>query len=251
MGGTECSRRANRPGRARSWHFFARACSPGKWPQFQPRHPILCVEPSEATLGQLGAPPPVGLTPVVASADAIADGRTRLSHEQVDAMWLKQSVHRVADPAHSLRGLANWLMPGGRLLVAMLLATIPYPLFEASLARVEELRSSPPGQRISACSRKDAAETVAATIRAIFAQPTANAVLARLDTVADMLGEQSQGRLRTVAHQGLSRRFGEIPRSMTTRTPGQRLDLGFTMEPPSGFEPETYALRVRCSGHLS
>ncbi len=22
-------------------------------------------------------------------------------------------------------------------------------------------------------------------------------------------------------------------------------------EPPSGFEPETYALRVRCSGHLS
>ena len=25
---------------------------------------------------------------------------------------------------------------------------------------------------------------------------------------------------------------------------------GFS-EPPSGFEPETYALRVRCSGHLS
>ncbi|CAL2055273.1 hypothetical protein GPN2_10042 [Streptomyces murinus] len=23
------------------------------------------------------------------------------------------------------------------------------------------------------------------------------------------------------------------------------------MEPLSGFEPETYALRVRCSGHLS
>jgi hypothetical protein len=27
-------------------------------------------------------------------------------------------------------------------------------------------------------------------------------------------------------------------------TPGQRPDLGFTLEPPSGFEPETYALRV-------
>lgn len=26
---------------------------------------------------------------------------------------------------------------------------------------------------------------------------------------------------------------------------------GVRMEPPSGFEPETYALRVRCSGHLS
>jgi hypothetical protein len=29
------------------------------------------------------------------------------------------------------------------------------------------------------------------------------------------------------------------------KTPGQRPDLGFTMEPPSGFEPETYALRDR------
>jgi hypothetical protein len=29
------------------------------------------------------------------------------------------------------------------------------------------------------------------------------------------------------------------------KTPGQRLDLGFTTEPPSGFEPETYALRDR------
>lgn len=26
---------------------------------------------------------------------------------------------------------------------------------------------------------------------------------------------------------------------------------GASTEPPSGFEPETYALRVRCSGHLS
>ncbi|MEU3353071.1 IS256 family transposase [Streptomyces sp. NPDC037389] len=37
---------------------------------------------------------------------------------------------------------------------------------------------------------KDAAEMVAATIRTIFAQPTATAVRAQLDTVADMLGRQ-------------------------------------------------------------
>ncbi|WP_432199138.1 IS256 family transposase [Streptomyces sp. bgisy027] len=37
---------------------------------------------------------------------------------------------------------------------------------------------------------KDAAEMVAATIRTIFAQPTAEAVRAQLDTVADMLGRQ-------------------------------------------------------------
>ncbi|MDQ1005934.1 transposase-like protein [Streptomyces sp. V4I23] len=37
---------------------------------------------------------------------------------------------------------------------------------------------------------KDAAEMAAATIRTIFAQPTAEAVRAQLDTVADMLGRQ-------------------------------------------------------------
>jgi putative transposase len=37
---------------------------------------------------------------------------------------------------------------------------------------------------------KDAAEMVAATIRTIFAQPSAEAVRAQLDTVADMLGRQ-------------------------------------------------------------
>jgi putative transposase len=37
---------------------------------------------------------------------------------------------------------------------------------------------------------KDAGEMVAATIRTIFAQPTAEAVRTQLDTVADMLGKQ-------------------------------------------------------------
>ncbi|MDX3315325.1 transposase, partial [Streptomyces sp. ME08-AFT2] len=37
---------------------------------------------------------------------------------------------------------------------------------------------------------KDAAEMVAATIRTVFAQPTAEAVRTQLDTVADMLGRQ-------------------------------------------------------------
>uniref|UniRef100_UPI003EB7E6A5 transposase n=1 Tax=Actinacidiphila sp. bgisy145 TaxID=3413792 RepID=UPI003EB7E6A5 len=37
---------------------------------------------------------------------------------------------------------------------------------------------------------KDAAEMVAATIRTVFAQPTAAAVRSQLDTVADMLGTQ-------------------------------------------------------------
>ncbi|MBZ9638450.1 class I SAM-dependent methyltransferase [Streptomyces sp. PSKA30] len=111
--------------------------------QLQPRHPILCVDPSAAMLGQLGTPPPAGLTPIVASAEDIAEGRTRLPYERLDAMWLKESVHHVADPAHTLRGLADRLAPGGRLLVVMLPASIQYPLFEAALARFEELQPDP------------------------------------------------------------------------------------------------------------
>lgn len=111
--------------------------------QLQPHRPILCVDPSAAMLGQLGTPPPSDLTPVVASAEDIAEGRTHLPYEQLDAMWLKESVHHVADPAHTLRGLAERLAPGGRLLVVMLPATIQYPLFEAALARFEELQPNP------------------------------------------------------------------------------------------------------------
>ncbi|MFF2519872.1 class I SAM-dependent methyltransferase [Streptomyces sp. NPDC058086] len=106
--------------------------------QLQPRHPILCVDPSEAMLGQLRTPPPAALTPIVASAEDIAEGRTHLPYEQLDVMWLKESVHHVADPAHTLRGLVDRLAPSGRLLVVMLPATIQYPLFEAALARFEE-----------------------------------------------------------------------------------------------------------------
>lgn len=111
--------------------------------QLRPRQPILCVDPSEAMLRQLGTPPPPTLTPVVASAEDIAAGRVDLPYEQLDAMWLKESVHHVADQAGTLRGLAGRLAPGGRLLVVMLPATIRYPLFQAALDRFEELQPDP------------------------------------------------------------------------------------------------------------
>lgn len=111
--------------------------------QIQPRHPLLCVDPSAAMLRGLGTPPPAGLTPIVASAEDIAEGRARLPYEQLDAMWLKESVHHVTDPARTLRGLAGRLAPGGRLLVVMLPTTIRYPLFEAALTRFEELQPDP------------------------------------------------------------------------------------------------------------
>ncbi|MFJ3143620.1 class I SAM-dependent methyltransferase [Streptomyces halstedii] len=109
----------------------------------RPGHPVLCVDPSEGMLRQIGVPPPPGLTPIVASAEDISERRTELPYEQLDAMWLKESVHHLAEPGPTLQGLAERLAPGGRLLVVMLPATIRYPLFGAALARFEELQPDP------------------------------------------------------------------------------------------------------------
>ncbi|MFD6323782.1 class I SAM-dependent methyltransferase [Streptomyces sp. NPDC058442] len=106
-------------------------------------HPVLCVDPSEAMLRRLGTPPPPTLTPIVASAEDIAEGRVQLPYKELDAMWLKESVHHLTDQEGTLCGLAHRLAPGGRILVVMLPATIRYPLFEAALARFEELQPDP------------------------------------------------------------------------------------------------------------
>lgn len=111
--------------------------------QLQPDQPILCVDPSEPMLRQIGTPPPPGLTPMVASAEDIAEERVGLPYQRLDAMWLKESVHHVTDQARTLRGLADRLAPGGRLLVVMLPATIQYPLFRAALDLFEEVQPDP------------------------------------------------------------------------------------------------------------
>ncbi|MEV0300148.1 class I SAM-dependent methyltransferase [Streptomyces prasinus] len=109
----------------------------------RPNRPILCVDPSEAMLRRLGSPPPPALTPIVASAEDIAEGRVQLPYEALDAVWLKESVHHLTDQAGTLSGLAQRLAPGGRMLVIMLPTTIRYPLFKAALARFEELQPDP------------------------------------------------------------------------------------------------------------
>ncbi|WP_166029411.1 class I SAM-dependent methyltransferase [Streptomyces chilikensis] len=113
--------------------------------QVKPRQPVLCVDPSEAMLRGLGTPPPPELIPLAASAEDVAEGRVEVPYERLDAVWLKESVHHLADPGRTLRGLAERLAPGGRLLVVMLPATIKYPLFQAALDRFEELQPDPVG----------------------------------------------------------------------------------------------------------
>ncbi|WP_308405091.1 methyltransferase [Streptomyces sp. B93] len=110
--------------------------------QVRPRQPILCVDPSQAMLSQI-APSPDTLTPLLASAEDVAERRVTLPYDQLDAVFMKESVHHLADQAGTLRGLADWLAPGGRLLVVMLPTTIQYPLFQAALDRFEELQPDP------------------------------------------------------------------------------------------------------------
>ncbi|WP_326807201.1 MULTISPECIES: methyltransferase [unclassified Streptomyces] len=108
-----------------------------------PHRPLLCVDPSTAMLDQLPSSP--ALSPLGASAEEIANQTVTLPYEQLDAMWLKESVHHVTDPAATLGGLARLLAPGGRLLVAMLPTTIAYPLFAEALKRYEERQPDPAG----------------------------------------------------------------------------------------------------------
>ncbi len=59
------------------------------------------------------------------------------------------------------------------------------------------------------------------------------------------------------AHASLTQALSQRPCRVTRHAPNSRKTqvrgyLTWVLsEPPSGFEPETYALRVRCSGHLS
>jgi len=61
--------------------------------------------------------------------------------------------------------------------------------------------------------------------------------------------EQNRHRLQTsdlriAMHRPHVPDWPEFQGQPKQETPGQRPNLGFTMEPPSGFEPETYALRA-------
>ncbi|MFD4613811.1 transposase, partial [Streptomyces sp. NPDC058440] len=71
------------------------------------------------------------------------------------------------------------------------LSGLPYPDNEPALTKqhVDSLRLHFL-RNVFAVISKDSGEMVAATIRTIFAQPTAEAVRSQLDTVADMLGRQ-------------------------------------------------------------
>jgi SAM-dependent methyltransferase len=104
---------------------------------------VICVDPSQAMLDQLPADP--ALIPVRASAQDIAGRRITLPGGRLDVIVIKEAIHHVpaSDRQAVLRGLAELLPPGGRIVIAMLPASITYPLFTAALQRFESLQPDP------------------------------------------------------------------------------------------------------------
>lgn len=98
--------------------------------------PIVCVDPSQPMLDRL--PDDERLSPLRATAEQIASGEVALPYETVDAFTFKESVHHVRDIPQTLRGLAERLSPGGRILIVTLPPRLEYPLFSAALDRFAE-----------------------------------------------------------------------------------------------------------------
>lgn len=104
---------------------------------------VICADPSQAMLDQMPESP--SLIPILASAQDIATGQAALPVRQADAIVMKEAVHHIPDGEReqTLHGLARLLRPGGRILVAMLPATISYPLFAAALERFQRGQPDP------------------------------------------------------------------------------------------------------------
>lgn len=95
--------------------------------------PILCIDPSAAMLDQIPDDP--RLRPIQATAEDVAEPRIALPYEKLDHIVIKETIHHVRDIPATMRGLADWLVPGGRVLVVTLPPRLDYPLFQAALDR--------------------------------------------------------------------------------------------------------------------
>jgi SAM-dependent methyltransferase len=117
--------------------------------------PILCIDPSQPMLDLL--PQDARLSPVCATAEQVASGEVPLPYEKVDTFVLKEAIHHVKDIPGTLRGLADRLAPGGRILIVTLPPRLEYPLFPEALERFA--RNQPEPGDIAAAMREAGLET--------------------------------------------------------------------------------------------
>jgi ubiquinone/menaquinone biosynthesis C-methylase UbiE len=108
-----------------------------------PELPVVCIDPSGPMLDRLPDDP--RLAPVQATAEQVASGEIALPYDQLDAVLMKEVIHHVVDIPGMLRGMAELMAPGGRLLVITLPPHLDYPLFDAALERFGKLQPEPDG----------------------------------------------------------------------------------------------------------
>jgi ubiquinone/menaquinone biosynthesis C-methylase UbiE len=125
-----------------------------------PQAPILCLDPSQPMLDQL--PDDDRFRPVCASAEDVATGRVDLPYPELDAILMKEAIHHVNDIPATMRGLAERLAPGGRILVISLTPKLDYPLFDAAL---ERFAANQPEPRDIARAMSDAGLSVEESIQ--------------------------------------------------------------------------------------
>lgn len=104
-------------------------------------HPIVCIDPSQAMLDRLPDDP--RLRPLLATAEQVASGEVALPYEALDAVVAKEAIHHLEDIPAALRGFADLLAPGGRILIVTLPPKLDYPLFQAALDRFAERHPEP------------------------------------------------------------------------------------------------------------
>lgn len=119
------------------------------------RTPVLCVDPSQPMLD--GLPDDPRLLPLCATAEQISSGEVPMPYDMVDAFVFKEAIHHVRDISGTLRGLAERLRPGGRILVVTLPRRLDYPLFPAALERFAQHQPEP--ATIAAAMRDAGLET--------------------------------------------------------------------------------------------
>jgi ubiquinone/menaquinone biosynthesis C-methylase UbiE len=103
--------------------------------------PILCLDPSQPMLDRIPQDPRV--TPICATAEEVAAGKTEIPYDNLDAILIKETIHHVEDIPGTLAGLAGLLAPGGRIYVVTLPPRLDYPLFQAALDRFAARQPKP------------------------------------------------------------------------------------------------------------
>lgn len=105
--------------------------------------PVFCVDPSPEMLEF--AERKANVVPILSSAQMFGRGEERsVVPERFDAILIRDAIHHFANPEQTLTNISrDRLMPGGRLVVAMLPTTLHLPLFKLARERLEALQPEP------------------------------------------------------------------------------------------------------------